>query len=502
MRLISTRGGGGPSGTWSFTEALFLGQAPGGGLFVPASIPPLPEEDRAALASLAFPERAFLVARHFLAGEVPDEVLRAVVHDALNFPVPLRKIEPGVHLLELFHGPTHAFKDFGARFMARMISALQRANAPPVTILTATSGDTGGAVAHAFHGVSGVRVLVFFPIGKISARQEAQITTLGGNVTAVAVRGTFDDCQRLVRQAFADPSLNARLSLTSANSINIGRLLPQTFYYVHAWVELARIARGSERAAPESGRAAPESGRAAPDPPRAAPELDRGTPDPGLIVSVPSGNFGNLTAGLIARRALGMSRARFVAATNENSVVPDYLAGRGFHPRPSVATISTAMDVGDPSNFRRIRHLFGAELRGPDRPGGEARPDSHAATVPSALRDVLSGSAWSDDETRACIRDLWQRRGIAIDPHTAVGLLGLRREMERRPGARGVVLATAHPTKFAETVEPLIGESLPVPRGIARVMDRQRRSIEIAPELDAVREVLGEACAAQYVTQT
>ena len=493
MRLISTRGGGGPSGTWSFTEALFLGQAPDGGLFVPASIPPLPEEDRAALASLTFPERAFVVARHFLAGEVPDEVLRAVVHDALNFPVPLREIEPGVQLLELFHGPTHAFKDFGARFMARMIS--EQRPGEPVTILTATSGDTGGAVAHAFHGVSGVRVLVFFPIGKISARQEAQITTLGGNVTAVAVRGAFDDCQRLVRQAFADPSLNARMSLTSANSINIGRLLPQTFYFVHAWVELARIARESERAAPESGLAATES-------PRAAPELDRGTPDPRLIVSVPSGNFGNLTAGLIARRALGMSRARLVAATNENSVVPDYLAGRGFHPRPSVATISTAMDVGDPSNFRRIRHLFGAELRGPDRRGGEARPDSHAATVPSALRGVLSGSAWSDDETRACIRDLWQRRGIAIDPHTAVGLLGLRREMERRPGARGVVLATAHAAKFAETVEPLIGESLPVPRGIARVMDRPRHSIEIAPELDAVRGVLGEACATQYVTQT
>ena len=460
MELIST--GGGPSRTWTFTEALFLGQAPDGGLFVPASIPCLPEEGHAALASLTFPERAFVVARHFLAGEVPDDVLRTVVHEALNFPVPLREIEPGVHMLELFHGPTHAFKDVGARFMARVMSAVRRADAPPVTILTATSGDTGGAVAHAFHGVSGVRVLVFFPLGKINPRQEAQITTLGGNVTAVAVRGTFDDCQRLVRQAFADAALNARLPLTSANSINIGRLLPQTFYYVHAWMELARMAR-------ESGLVASESGRA-------APEHSREGADPEQVVSVPSGNFGNLTAGLIARRVLGMSRARFVAATNDNSVVPEFLAGHGFNPRPSVATISSAMDVGDPSNFRRIRHLFGAELR-----------------------DVLSGSAWSDDETRACIRDLWQRRGIAIDPHTAVGLLGLRRALARRPGARGVVLATAHPAKFAETVEPLIGESLPLPPGIARVMDRPRRSIRIAPEMDAVREVLAEACGARTV---
>ena len=525
----------GASRTWRFTEALFLGQAPDGGLFVPASIPLLPEEDRATLAHLTFPERAFVVARHFLADEVADEVLRAVVHDALNFPVPLREIEPGVHLLELFHGPTHSFKDVGARFMARMMSAVRAAGSPgpaglaarsddsrPVTILTATSGDTGGAVAHAFHGVSGVRVLVFFPIGKISARQEAQITTLGGNVTAVAVRGTFDDCQRLVRQAFADPSLNARLALTSANSINIGRLLPQTFYYVHAWVELERMARGVGRAAGESGRAVSELRRAAGDSGRAsgteravsrsgplACEFTPDAPGPELVIAVPSGNFGNLTAGLIARRVLGMSRARFVAATNANSVVPEYLAGRGFHPRPSVATISSAMDVGDPGNFRRIRHLFvggrqEAERRGPARPDAQPRPDGHAApaAVAPALREVLSASAWSDDETRACIRDLWQRRGIAIDPHTAVGLLGLRRELERRPGARGVVLATAHPAKFAETVEPLIGESLPVPPGIARVMDRRRRAIEMAPEMDALRKVLGEACEARFVKAT
>ena len=321
MQLISTRGGPG-AGTWSFRDALFLGQAPDGGLFVPATLPPLPDADRAALANLTFPERSFIAARHLLGGESEHDILHTATHDALNFPVPLREIELGIHLLELFHGPTHAFKDVGARFMARMMSALRNDNSPPITILTATSGDTGGAVAHAFHGLAGIRVVVLYPLGKVSPRQEAQFTTLGGNITAVAVRGAFDDCQHLVLQAFADPDLNARLSLTSANSINIGRLLPQTFYYLHAWTELA---------------------------PRA--------PDSQLVFSVPSGNFGNLTAGLIARRALGMSLVRFVAATNENDVVPEYLAGRGFHPRASVETISSAMDVGDPSNFRRILYI-------------------------------------------------------------------------------------------------------------------------------------------------
>ncbi|MYB04902.1 MAG: threonine synthase [Gemmatimonadetes bacterium] len=354
--LISTREV--PGGReWTFQEALFLGQAPDGGLFVPAALLPLPDGARAVLPTLTFAERAFVAARHFLGDEIRDDLLRAVVHDALNFPVPLREIEPGIHMLELFHGPTHAFKDVGARFMARMMSALRDDDSPPVTILTATSGDTGGAVAHAFHRLPGVHVGVLYPLGKVSHRQEAQFAALGGNVTAVAVRGTFDDCQRLARQAFADPALTAALSLTSANSINIGRLLPQTFYYIHALTELAQE-----------------------------------SPDSELVVSVPSGNFGNLTAGLIARRALGMSLARFVAATNENSVVPEYLAGHGFHPRPSVETISSAMDVGDPSNFRRILHLFGGDG---GRPGDSARYGPQSGT----LHSILTGSSWTDSHT-------------------------------------------------------------------------------------------------------
>ncbi len=491
MRLISTAAGP-DSRTWSFRDALFQGQAPDGGLFVPASPLRIPPADRAALANLGFPGRAALAARRFLGDEIPGELLRAVVRDALDFPVPIREIEPGIHLLELFHGPTHAFKDVGARFMARMMAALAppssspaptspRTASPgpgpaspdasaipsPITILTATSGDTGGAVAHAFHRVPGIRVVVLYPLGRVSPRQEAQFATLGDNVVAVAVRGAFDDCQNLVRQAFADPDLNARLPLTSANSINIGRLLPQTFYYIHALAEV--------------GQAFPQSE---------------------IVVSVPSGNFGNLTAGIIARRALAMPLARFVAATNRNSVVPDYLGGRGYAPRASVATISSAMDVGDPSNFRRIVHMYGGSDDFADD-GANSAVDRNAhrhsgpnrniprAVPPGRLGAILTGSSWSDAETRACIRDLWQRRAVAIDPHTAVGLLGLRHELRRRPDVIGVVLATAHPAKFAEIVEPLIGEKIPIPPGIARVMHRQCRAVEIAPELGALRGVLG-----------
>ncbi len=455
MRLISTAGGSGDR-TWSFREALFQGQAPHGGLFIPDSLSRMSLADRAALPGLDLCGRATLAARHLLGDELPGALIREVVRDALDFPIPLREIEPGVHMLELFHGPTHAFKDVGARFMARMMAALglQSPSAgvhspdAPTTILVATSGDTGGAVAHAFHRVPGVRVVVLYPLGRVSPRQEAQFATLGDNIAAVAVRGAFDDCQRLVRQCFADPGLNAKLSLTSANSINIGRLLPQTFYYIHALVEFVQVIDKAE-----------------------------------IVISVPSGNFGNLAAGIIARRALGMSLARFVAATNENSVVPDYLNGRGFHPRASVATLSSAMDVGNPSNFRRIAHLFAIADCHDNGNGGLAPP-------PPDLQRILTGSRWSDAETRACIRDLWERRQIAIDPHTAVGLLGLRDALKRRPGAQGIVLATAHPAKFAEVVEPLIGTRIPIPPGITQLMERPRLAIEIPPEASALAEVL------------
>lgn len=435
----------------TFEDALFQGSPPGGGLFVPASVAPMREDQLQDMAGQSFPERAFAVARHLLGDVLPADVLRGVVRDALDFPVPLRRLERGVHMLELFHGPTHAFKDVGARFMARIMAAFR----PPgerrrLTILAATSGDTGAAVAHAFFGVPGTRVVVLYPDGRVSPRQAAQFCALGGNVLAVGVQGSFDECQRLVREALSDSALRRAHGLVPANSINMGRLLPQTFYYAHAWAEHA--------ARPEHAGRAKHVGRR----PGAV-----GSPE--LVVSVPSGNFGNLAAGLVAR-ALGVPIARFAAATNANAVVPAHLAGGAYEPAPSVPTISNAMDVGNPSNWLRVLHLFGGGVE--------------------AVRDVVSGSSWSDDETQDCIRDVRRRTGIVLDPHTAVGLLGLRSELARRPGARGIVLATAHPGKFAETVEPLVGCSVPIPPGIAAVLDRPVRAVRAPPELAVLRSVL------------
>ena len=418
MRLISTRGGGGvthPAGgsppTWSFTEALFLGPAPDGGLFVPAAIPPLPEEDRAALAGLDLPRTGLFggapLARRRGPGRCPA---RGGARRA-ELPRPpsgnrARRAHAGTlprphPRLQGRRRPLHGAHDVGGGragaapapgdAVAAPTDAAPTDNAFPVTILTATSGDTGGAVAHAFHGVSGVRVLVFFPIGKISPRQEAQITTLGGNVTAVAVRGTFDDCQRLVRQAFTDPSLNARMPLTSANSINIGRLLPQTFYYVHAWAELARESQrsardsgrvacdlgrpvhDSERAVRDSRRAASDSGQKAPGAVRTAPAPAQGTPGPELVIAVPSGNFGNLTAGLIARRALGMSRARLGRRDQCQ------LGGSGIPRRARLPPPPLGRDHLQRDGRRRPRQLPAdpAPVRGSaGRPGSSWRPGS------------------------------------------------------------------------------------------------------------------------------
>lgn len=439
MRLISTRGGRGGR-TWSFREALFLGQAPDGGLFVPVSLPRLPSSQLDAMRGRSFAARAYALAVHLLGDEVPEASLARATQRAFDFPIPLVSADPQAstrprtHVLELFHGPTHAFKDVGARFMAQMMTVLRPGETNRTTILAATSGDTGGAVAQAFFGVPGTHVVVLYPKGRVSPAQEAQFCTLGGNVTAVAVEGAFDDCQRLARQAFGDQAMCAEAGLTSANSINVARLLPQMFYYAHAWAELA----------------------------------DAGHEDD-MVFSVPSGNFGNLAAGLMARAA-GIPIAGFVAATNANRVVPDYLASGTYEPRPAKSTISTAMDVGDPSNFARILHAFDGDL--------------------GALRKVVAGSSWTDDETRECIRQEWRDRRTVLDPHTAVGLLGLRRELAGRAQAAGVALATAHPAKFAEVVEPLTGRSVAMPEAMERLLDLPRRSVTAPPRLDALRDIL------------
>ncbi|MEM9554878.1 MAG: threonine synthase [Acidobacteriota bacterium] len=444
MTFVSTRD---PRGRrYGLGEALRLGPAPDGGLFVPERLEPLADDVWRRLHDLSLPEIGDIVLTALLGdtvgeadgAEIDRATLRRLAAEALDFPIPLRRLGPRHGLLELFHGPTLAFKDVGARFLARLLAATRGGDegieTDATTVLVATSGDTGGAVAQAFFGVDGVEVVILYPHGKVSPLQERQLATLGGNVRAFAVDGAFDDCQSLVRQAFTDRELATRLGLTSANSINVGRLLPQAIYYVHAAAQL--------------------------------------TPGETPLFVVPSGNFGNLTAGLFARR-LGLD-ARFVAATNINDVVPEYLASGLYEPRPSVRTISNAMDVGAPSNFERIRWLYDDDL--------------------DALRADVSGFRADDDQTRDTIAAVAAEHGEVLDPHTAVGWLALEDRFAREApaeGTVGVVLATAHASKFGETVEPVLGRPIEIPRRLARHLEKPLRSERLDPSLDALRLALG-----------
>jgi len=430
----------------TFAQALFHGLAPDGGLYVPESVP---QWDAAALERLPALSLAHVGAALLApyVEELEPRELASLVADALNFSIPLVEVEPNVFALELFHGPTLAFKDVGARTMARLMSALHRGG-DPFTILVATSGDTGGAVAHAFHDVPHTRVVILYPDGRISPTQEAQLTMFNGdgaNVCAFAVAGSFDDCQRLVKAAFADAALAARVRLTSANSINVGRLLPQMIYYGHAVAELLR-----SRGPAEAGR------------------------DARVVFCTPSGNFGNLTAGLMVKRS-GFPIARFVAATNVNDVVPEYLVTGDFHPRASVQTLANAMDVGNPSNFDRLLWLYGGRL---DR-----------------IRADLTGSRHDDREVRRTIKRVYESRGYLLDPHSAIAYLGITGSGDAGAAAPGdgaprVFLATAHPAKFAEIVEPIIGRAIPMPEPLADALRRPRDIRRIGASLDAVRDVV------------
>ena len=438
MRFLSTAGRTSPV---TLAEALLEGPAPDGGLFVPERLEPLNAADLATLELLPLTGIAAILGIRLFGSEVPEEDFADLIEDALDFPIPLATIEPGIHCLELFHGPTLAFKDVASRVMARLMARFATvAGDAETTVIVATSGDTGSAVAHAFSGVPGFRVCVLYPDGLVTQAQRRLFTTLGGNVTAVAVEGTFDDCQSLAREAFADGELREQRPLVSANSINIGRLLPQVFYYFHAWAQL-------------------------PSPPLD----DTGEP---LVFSTPSGNFGNLTAGLIAKR-IGLPVSRFVAATNANDVVPSYLRSGDYLPRGSVATISNAMDVGSPSNFARIVHLYSSAGEPLDR-----------------IRRDLSGRAFDDQATRRAMRDVHDRTGYLLDPHTAVGYLGLKAELEAQGGGTGIVLATAHPAKFAETVQTAVGIDPPAPAALERTAHLPERIIEIPAAYAALRDVL------------
>jgi threonine synthase len=429
MKWISCRGQSPPV---SFVDALFAGTAPDGGLYVPERIDPLPPALLDELRDASLVEIATAVGSHLFRDEISEPAFGKLVADALNFDVPLVQVTDRVWALELFHGPTLAFKDIGARVQARLLYHFT--DGTPLTILVATSGDTGSAVAQAFHGVPDTRVVVLYPEGQVSDLQEAQMASLGGNIRAVSIQGTFDDCQRLVKTAFADDDLRRHVWLTPANSINVGRLLPQVFYYFQL-LKLARL-----KPPTTAGLKPDVTGREASGP----------------VVSVPSGNFGNLTAGLIAKR-LGLAVRQFVAATNLNDTVPKYLESGRYKPQPSVRTIANAMDVGTPSNFERIQWLYGQDL--------------------AAIRHDITGAVFDDVTVKKAIADVDRRHGYLLDPHGAIGWLALKDALAKAPaGTNGVFLATAHPAKFREVVEPVIGRQVPLPPALQEALGRPRRS--------------------------
>lgn len=419
----------------SLKEAVIRGQAPGKGLYFPVSIPVLPASFYEGLIGQSFTEVAVQVARQLFRNELTEEVIDSLVQDAINFDVPLIPIDDKTYSLELFHGPTLAFKDVGARFMARLLGHfLQEDKQEEVTVLVATSGDTGSAVANGFYNVPGIKVVLLYPSGKVSKIQEQQLTTLGGNINALEVEGVFDDCQALVKQAFEDDDLRGSMKLTSANSINIARLLPQSFYYHYAWVQLQQNEPGAKP-----------------------------------VICVPSGNFGNLSAGLIAKR-MGLPVQHFIAATNANSVVPEYFESGQFKPRPSVATISNAMDVGNPSNFPRMLELYENNYE--------------------AMTADISGYSFNDEQTRETMRKVHDKTGYILDPHGAVGYRALQSYLNDHPGNPGIVLETAHPAKFKDVVDETLDLNIELPPALQAAMEKPKTSIKISTDYQEFRHLL------------
>lgn len=417
----------------SLKEAVTKGLADDKGLFMPERINPLPASFFEQIDKLSFQEISFEVAKAFFGEDIPENDLKAIVYDTLQFDCPLVPVKGSIYSLELFHGPTLAFKDVGGRFMARLLGYFLKGNQEQVNVLVATSGDTGSAVANGFLGVPGIQVYVLYPKGLVSEIQEKQFTTLGQNISALEISGTFDDCQRLVKAAFLDETLKNKLTLTSANSINVARFLPQAFYYFNAYARLK-----------EKGLEA------------------------NLVVSVPSGNFGNLTAGLFAQK-LGLPVKRFIAANNENDIVYKYLQTGSYDPRPSVATIANAMDVGDPSNFARILDLYG---------------HSH-----EQITSVIKGFRYSDAQIREVLLTVYSEEGYLLDPHGACAYRALSEDLKE--DEVGVFLETAHPAKFTETVETIIGEGrVPLPEKLAEFMKGEKLSVSLSTAFDDFKAYL------------
>ena len=422
----------------SVAEAIFRGLPVDRGLYMPERIEPLPDTFFRNLSELSFAGIGFRVARQLLGSEISDEDLRTLVREAINFPAPVVRLDEQKYVLELFHGPSLAFKDFGARFMARLMAYYNTDQERELVILVATSGDTGGAVAAGFHNTPGIQVVILYPTGRVSALQEKQLTTLGGNIHALEINGSFDDCQALVKQAFLDEALRGQLRLSSANSINIARLIPQTFYYFEAFKHLG--------------------------------------PGGPIAFCVPSGNFGNLTAGLIAHR-LGLPVQQFIAATNRNDVVPRFLSTGRYEQQPTVATLSNAMDVGAPSNFARMANLFG-HLSGLD----PLKSATH-----QAFTKLVKGYAYDDRTTEAALREIKQRYEYTMDPHGAVGYLALNEWQRKNPATRGVILETAHPSKFKPDVERILGEEIEVPQRLAQLVERTKVAYQFGTDYLPIR---------------
>jgi len=417
----------------SFEQAVVQGLAPDKGLYFPDHIPTLEKDLVDSLDNYDDFDIAYRAIHPFVGDEIPMAKLQQIIHDTLNFPFPLHPVQKDIYTLELFHGPTLAFKDVGARFMAGCLGYFRRNDTRPVTVLVATSGDTGGAVAYGFHHVPGVRVVILYPSGKVSTLQEKQLTTLNGNITALEIQGTFDDCQRMVKTAFLDQELQQHSLLTSANSINVARWLPQMFYYLLAAKQVKVMGA-----------------------------------DPNIVFSVPSGNFGNICAGVMAA-AMGLSVKHFVASTNVNDTVPRFMLNGQYDPRPATPTLSNAMDVADPSNFVRILQLF-------------------AHSLPE-LQQKMSSYSYTDQQTVAAMEQVWKEQHYMLDPHGAVGYLGLQQYLQHNPGkATGIFLETAHPVKFADTAPKDLQKAITIPERVQNLYKLQKQAVLLPAEYGALKE--------------
>ncbi|WP_158976396.1 threonine synthase [Cellulophaga sp. L1A9] len=406
----------------SFKDAVIKGIAPDRGLYFPEKITPLPHDFFEHIEDVSPIEIAQKAIKQFVSDDIDDEKLKSILEDVLNFDFPVVEINKNIGTLELFHGPTLAFKDVGAGFMARCLGHFSEGSKTEVTVLVATSGDTGGAVANGFLGVEGVKVVILYPTGKVSDIQEKQLTTLGKNITALEVEGTFDDCQTMVKTAFLDEEITSTKQLTSANSINVARWLPQLFYFLFAYKQAK--SQGKE-----------------------------------IVFSIPSGNFGNICAGIVAQQ-LGMPVKHFIASTNVNDVVPRFMTTKSYDPKPSIATISNAMDVGDPSNFIRIRHIYNDDF--------------------NTIAKNISSYSFTDEQTKEAMLELYNEYNYIADPHGAVGYLGLKKYQETHPDTYGIFLETAHPVKFLDIVEDTIKENLDIPKKIIKQMNKKKKSIKIS----------------------